>query len=115
MNLESFKEAFYTGAGSCRGLCKCGVQFYDSEGGYAWEDGELDNLRSTPGSREIDCSVGFVAFGGVEYVYQCNCWYKKAEKVMNFIDSHSHAIIQYLLYEKTRRQAEVDNMPTIKD
>ncbi len=115
MDLESFKEAFYTGMGSCRGQCECGVQFYNSDGGYNFDEGELEELEKIPDSRDIDCSVAFVEFEGIEYVYQCDCWEKKAMQIMQFIDDHSHGIAEYLALEKVRMQAQVDNMPTMEE
>lgn len=115
MNIESFKEAFHTGVGSCRGQCECGVQFYNSDGGYDFNEGELEELEKMSDSRDIDCSVAFVDFEGIEYVYQCDCWEERAMKIMQFIDDHSHGIAQYLRLEKERMQSEANNMPTVEE
>lgn len=115
MNIESFREAFHTGYGSCRGQCECGIQFYSSSSGYDFEEGELEELGKMSGSRDIDCSVAFVEFEGTEYVYQCGCWHDKAEELMGFIDDHSHSIAQYLKNEKVRMQGVVDCMPTVDE
>lgn len=113
MNIESFKEAFHTGMGGCRRECDCGVQFYNSDGGWDWEERELERLEADKTSRDIDCSVAEVEFEGKSFVYQCDCWHERAEKLMEFIDGHSHGIAEYLTLEKLRMQAEVDNMPTV--
>lgn len=115
MNIESFKEAFSTGSGGCRRQCACGVQFYNSEGGWDWEEGELEELEADKTSRDIDCTVAEVEFDHLEYVYQCDCWHERAQKVMEYIDDHSHSIAQYLKLEKIRMQSEVDNMPTLEE
>jgi hypothetical protein len=113
VNIESFKEAFHTGVGGCRRKCECGVQFYNTDGGWDWEEGELEELEADESARDIDCTVSTVYFLGMEYVYQCDCWHEDAEKIMNFIDDHAHCIAQYLRLEKNRMQEEVDNMPTV--
>ncbi len=113
MNIESFQEAFHTGTGSCRGECECKNIFYNSDGGWDWEDGELEALEADPMATDIDCTVSFVEFQGIEYVYHCECWHRQAEKIMEFLDKHSHGIANYLTKEKQRVQAEADHMPEV--
>lgn len=113
MNIESFKEAFHAGTGSCRRECACGIQFYNSDGGWNWEEGELERLEADKTSRDLDCTIAEVEFFDIEYVYQCDCWYEKAKQFMEVVDNHAHGIAQYLTLEKLRMQAEVDNMPTV--
>ncbi len=114
MNIESFKEAFAIGSGGCRRECDCGIQFYNSDGGWDWEEGELDELMANGDARDLDCTITEIRFEGKEYVYQCDCWHERAEELMGFIDSHAYGIAQYLTLEKLRMQAEADNMPTVE-
>lgn len=115
MNIESFKEAFPTGYGGARRECECGILFYNSCGGWDWEEGELEDLDKDKESRDIDCTVSEVEFEGKSYVYQCDCWHKRAEQIMEFIDNHSHGIAQYLRHEKLRAQQKWENMPTVEE
>ncbi len=115
MNIESFKEAFHTGYGGARRECECGITFYNSCGGWDWEEEELDTLGADKGARDIDCTVSEVEFEGKSYVYQCDCWHKRAEQIMKFIDNHSHGIAQYLRLEKLRAQQNWEHMPTVEE
>ena len=113
MNIETFENAFKTSRGSCQGVCECGKQFYNSDGGWSWEEGEIEDLEEE-NATNLDWSVGFVRFEGKEYCRDCNCWHRKAERLMSFIDSHSHQIANYLNSEKKRKLKEASRMPNIE-
>ena len=114
MNLDNFEEAFKTDTGSCRATCECGQTFYNpDQASWDFEDGELEELDKDPKATNIDYSVGYVEFEGSIYVRDCHCWHERAEKIMQFIDGHSHGIARYLNLEKQRKLREANNMPEV--
>jgi len=112
-DLKSFEDAFKTNTGGCRGVCECGKQFYNSGGGWNWEDGEIERLREE-NAQDLDRSVGFVRFENKEYCRDCDCWHKRANDVMGFIDTHNHQIAKYLSLEKERALKKALDMPEVE-
>jgi hypothetical protein len=94
-------------------MCACGREFFNSDGGWDWEEGELDKLLEDPNTTNLEYSVGFVEFEGVSYVMACDCWVERAEQVCNFIDGHAHEIASYLTLEKDLAVAKAAAMPTV--
>lgn len=115
MNIESFKEAFDIGAISCRGICECGRVYYNSDGGWDWEENELELLETDNNAFDLDCGIAVVKFMNKEFIYQCDCWFNVADKFMQIIDNHAFQIAQYLKFEKVRLQEIVDSMPTVEN
>lgn len=113
MNLETFEDAFKTSRGSCQGVCECGKQFYNSSGGWSWEEGEIETLEKE-NATNLDWSVGFLRFMNKEYCRDCECWHEKAKEVMGFIDSHIQQIAEYINREKNRKIKEAESMPNVK-
>lgn len=112
--LENFIQAFNSASGGCVRTCECGKRFYDSVNSYDWEDGEFEALEKDRKSTPLEYSVGTIIFEGGEYVIDCNCWRKRAEKLMNWIDSHGRRIAEYLTLEKKRKQEEANRSPVVK-
>lgn len=113
MNIESFETAFNEKVGSCNAVCACGRTFYNHPGGWDWEDGELERLEKDESATCLQWSVGFVRFEGETYVIDCDCWHKRAKRMMAFIDSHGHQIAEYLRIEKERKLKEANEMPEV--
>lgn len=114
--LESFERAFDLHMGTCRMTCACGKEYWDAaNGGYDWEDGEVERLENDPNAVALNYSVGAVCFEGNDYVVDCPCWHKRAKQIMRFIDGHSSAIAEYLTNEKKRKQAIADRSPVVKE
>ena len=114
LTLDTFIEGFSDSVGSCRGQCSCGVTFFNPDGGWNWEDGEIEALRSS-GAREIGDSVGTITFEGGVYVVDCDCWRPRAKMISRFLDSHALKIAAYLRAEKKRKQYVADISPTIAE
>lgn len=113
--LTNFERAFSGGTAGCRRTCDCGREFYDAENSYSWEDGEIEALEKDPNATALDHSCGDIALEGREYVNACECWHKRAEHIMAFIDSHAHQIADYLNREKDRKTKEAEAMPSVPD
>lgn len=106
--------AFDSHCSGCRRECVCGRVFWDNyNSGYTWEDGELEELEKNPKATPIGHSIGVVIFEGREYVMDCDCWHKRAEQIMGFIDYHAVEIAKYLTLEKERKQEAADVSPTV--
>ena len=115
MNFKNFEMAFDSHRGRNTMQCKCGKKFYNSDGGWDFEDGELEALRKDPNAVDLDCSVSILEFEGSQYVMDCECWKKRAEKIMQFLDFHKHQIAQYFRLEKLRFQNEANEYPQIEE
>lgn len=91
--LEIFEDAFRDHiAGSYR-ECNCGKVFYNSNGGWDWEDGELEALEKSNTAMDLDYSVGTITFENKEYCLDCNCWHKRALMIFGFVMSHNLPIV----------------------
>jgi len=116
--LENFERAFDCNVSSCRGTCNCGQRFFDYENTYDWEPGELEKLKAleTHGKATgVPYGIGFVRFEGKEYVNSCDCWHKRAEQIIGFIDGHARRIAKYLTLEKKRLQSIADEAPVVEE
>jgi len=110
---ENFETAFDPGIGSCSAMCECGKIFYNPDGSWGFEEGELEGLEADEKAVSLDHSVGYVSFEGSEYVYDCDCWHDRAKQIINFIDGHRFGIVKYLKAEKERKQIEADVSPVV--
>lgn len=111
---ENFVLAFDSGCGGCRRRCRCGREFYDAgNSSYDWDEGEFEALEADSKATPLGYSVGTISLDGSEYALDCDCWHKRAEMIMKFIDGHAHAIAQYLTLEKQRKQDSADAAPVV--
>lgn len=110
---EMFERAFSPGIGSCVGTCECGRQFYDSYGSYSWEENEIEELQKA-GAESLAYSVSYVEFEGKTYCSNCDCWHNRADKIINFIESHGHGIAGYLTLVKERKTKLAELSPTVR-
>lgn len=111
--IERFIAAFTDQSGGCRRQCDCGTIYYNSDGGWDWEEGELDELESNQNA--IDCSftIGTLSFGGKEYVETCDCWHASAMQMMAWVDSHSHCLARYINGEREAALKRAEAMALI--
>lgn len=114
--LENFARAFDTHCGGCRNTCACGREFYDGiNSGWSWEPGELEKLEEDSSATCLDCTVSTIFFSGREYCTECDCWHEEALAIIKFIESHAHAIAEWLTLEKKRKIAEAESSPVVED
>jgi len=106
--MENFEDAFRSGGGGCREECKCGKVFYNSNGGWDWEDGELEGLEKSKAT-DLDWSVLTIIIDGDEYVMDCDCWHNRAKQMMGWMESHNRQFVKYLQLEKERKQIIFEN------
>ncbi len=109
-NLDNFRDAFNPGFGSYYGQCACGREFYNPTGDWDVEESEWKLLEEDKEATALDWSVGHVEFEGTLYISDCDCWHKRAQAIMNFIDSHDSSIVAYLKKEKARKMAEANKL-----
>jgi len=103
--LENFEIAFASGGSGCSHECQCGKQFYNPDGGWDWEEGEIERLEKS-GAERLDYSVSTVIFEGKAFVLDCTCWNERAEKIISWMDEHKRAFVKYLQLERERKQQE---------
>jgi hypothetical protein len=92
---ERFEDAFDDGVGWSRVTCQCGQTYYNSDGGWDWEDGELEALRKDPKATDVDYSVSEMTVNGKTYVTGCPCT-AELVRVENFIRAYRYKIAAYL-------------------
>ena len=114
MTMKNFELAFDSRTGSCARQCECGKQFYNPDPSWDFEEDELESYKKDPAAISLNCSVGGISFEGAEYVYECDCWKERADKVMKFIDGHAYEIAEYLILEKKRRTSDAEASPVVK-
>ena len=115
MDMDNFKRAFGARSSGCRELCHCGVQYYDSsyDGGWTWEDGELEALEEDEEAIGVEWAVQLIRFEGRDYVMDCDCWRDRARRIMGFLDSHIFQVAKYINREKKRLLDEAKMMPDV--
>ena len=85
--IEILEDAFRSGIGHSRFECNCGNVFYNSNGSWDWEEGELEELNNSDAT-DLDYTVSTVILEGIEYCMDCICWHKKALLIFDFLISH---------------------------
>ncbi len=97
---ELFEDAFRDCFSGCRRECGCGRTCFDNaNGGYHWDEGELEALLK--GAKEdpehyvaLDYSCATMTIDGVEWVMGCPC--NAGRRYQEFIDRHAQQIAKYL-------------------
>jgi hypothetical protein len=111
---EQFEKAFSDHVGSCRGSCFCGRVFYNSDGGWTFEDEELEGLAANTKATDLPYTVGFLTFEGATYIDACDCWWPRAKKIAQFILMHAAGIAEFLSLERERLQLVATHAPTVR-
>lgn len=109
----SFERGFTTNSAGCLRECACGKWYY-TNGGWDWEEGELDALAKNPNAYARDYAIGEVAFEGKVYANACDCWHPRALQLIKFIDGHARAIAEYLTEEKKRKTLEAERSAVVR-
>lgn len=91
------------------------MEFYNSDGGWDFDEGELDKLHADPNAKDLDYAVPFVEFEGTVYVADCTCWHERAERILAFLDDHAIQVANYLMAERQRKIKEASRVPLIKE
>ncbi len=108
--LEIFEDAFRDQTAGSYRECDCGREFYNSNGGWDWEDGELEVLEKSNTSFDLDYSVGTLSFEGKEYCLDCGCWHKRALRIFGFVMSHNSQIVALFQAVKKYELAKADSI-----
>ena len=114
MNLESFKEAFRDGIGGNRVKCHCGKVYYNPDGFWDWDEGELEALNLDDDAKALDYTTEYLSVEGVTYAIDCDCWHSRAEQIMRFLDGHRAKVGAYFAEERRRLMNESKSFPEIK-
>ena len=108
--IEIFEEAFRDMVAGSQRECDCGKIFYNSNGGWDWEDGELEALEKSKSATDLDYSVGTITFEGNEYCLDCNCWHKRAVKIFGFLMSHNSPVVALFRAVKKHELARAESI-----
>lgn len=105
--IEILEEAFRDHTAGSRRECDCGKIFYNSNGGWDWEEGELEALEKSESATDLDYSVGTMTLEGKEYCLDCGCWHKRALVIFGFLMAHNFAIVALFRAVKRHELAQV--------
>lgn len=111
---ENFERAFSTRSAGCVRDCACGRVFYNPNGGWTWEDGEVEALAANPKATALEWACGEVEFEGATYAADCDCWHQRAVKVATWIISHAAEIAEFLSLERERKTNEAEMSPVVR-
>lgn len=103
--LQNWEDTFTRHSSSCWVRCECGTQYYNSDGSWDWDEGELDGLRADANAFDVDYGISIIAFNGKEFANPCDCWKPVALRVIGFLDSHMDGLREFIEKERLRRLA----------
>lgn len=110
----NFERAFNSGTAGCSKQCACNKYYYNPDPWWDWEEGELEDLYNSD-AIEVEHSVGSIYINDVKYVDACDCWHKKAGKIIEFLETHAHQIKEFYKLEKDRKHVDYQNSVIIDD
>jgi len=102
---DNFKEAFMTGCSGSLRECECGKVYYNLNGNWDWEEGELEELEES-NAIILYYPVATLIINGTEYVTECDCWHEMAKKFIDLMERCKYGFVKYLQLEKKRKQEE---------
>lgn len=111
---RNFERGFSPRHAGCRGSCQCGRVFYNPNGGWDWECGELEELEANANATALDYSVEFVYLEGKEYAADCECWHARATRLIVWLQHHADEIAEFLRLEKRRKEIEAARSPVVE-
>lgn len=110
--LENFERAFSDSCGGCRRECECGRVLYNPEGGWDWEEGELEELEKSKAT-SVEWTVQTLSMEGCEYCLDCDCWHDRAAKFISLIERYGPQIAKFLTLERKRKLVEAEASPVV--
>lgn len=113
--LEAFVLAFSSHVSGSVRDCACGRTFYNPDTrSWDWEDGELDDLNNDATATPVDWSVGTIFLEGQEFVTDCDCWRKRAARIVRWMQTHDHAIAEWLRIQKRMHEETAQRSPVVE-
>jgi hypothetical protein len=111
--LESFERAFSTNTSGCVRECECGRIFYNPNGAWDFEEGEIERYAANPRAKAVDYSVGCIWIDGHEYALDCECWHAKADRIIKWLQNNAVAVAEFLSSEKKRKTLDAERAPVV--
>lgn len=109
---EIFEISFRT-SGTSRMQCQCGKFYYNSNGQWDWEDGELEEYHADKESIDVDYTIGRLVFNNSEYADACNCWQDDAARVYHWLIAHRYSVVDFYCKVKESLEVEAERFPTV--
>jgi hypothetical protein len=100
-----FERAFSSGGAGLSRQCECGRIFYNSDGGWDWERGELERLQANPKATDLPWAVGTVSIYGGEYVPDCDCWIEHAARIVAWLRTYRVEVADFYEAELAAKRA----------
>jgi hypothetical protein len=110
---DSFASAFRDRVASCRATCACGREFFDPDGSWDFEDGEIEKLDAVKATR-LTYAPGYLTILDTVYVDACDCWHKIAIRVGAFLLEDIEKVGAFYRAERERRRADVDRLKAVE-
>lgn len=109
--LTNFEKAFSDGAGSMYGTCACGKSFQCED----FMDRDAEEFKASAKPAILPWSISWMSFEGSTYVMDCDCWTKRAEQVMRFLEAHGKKIAGFFKLERERMIIDANDLPVIAE
>lgn len=112
--LDNFESAFSSHSAGFERRCECGQIFFDSYNtGYDLCEGEFDQLEANPKATSVRHGVETIIVDGREFCMDCNCWHDRAARIIDWMDEHADAIVEWMKLERKRKTAEALRSPVV--
>jgi len=112
---NSFERGFSTRTVGAMRFCPCGRIFYNPNGGWDWDEGELEALAANAEATAVEWACGEVRIDGAEYALDCTCWHARGRQILGWLLNHDEEIAAFLTLEKKRKQGEAARSPVVED
>lgn len=108
--LRNFESAFGTPGAGCRRECHCGRWFFDYHNQWDWSEGELEGFQSDPKATGLGHAVSTLMFEGREYVTDCDCWHKRASRIIEWLHENFNEVAAFMNAERSDRIAAAQSL-----
>ena len=105
-----YQEAWGSHSAGCSFMCDCGRIFYDPEGPWDWEPGELEELERNPNATALGYGAGHFYVRGKEVSHDCDCWHEEVENLINGLEDNLEKIERYMAARKQAMEAYLESL-----
>lgn len=109
---EIFEKSFRT-CGTSRMQCQCGKWYYNSTGGWDWDEGELEEYHADKQAIDVDYTIGRLVFDGQEYADACDCWEEAATRIYRWLIANRYAVTAFYPAVKQEMKADAEQFPIV--
>lgn len=113
--LKQFEEAWSMHVCGPVLECECGKVYWDAHNDvYDWEPGERQRLEANKSTIALQHAVERIGLEGRIYCVDCDCWHKRAERIIGWLLDNKPQISEFYRLERRRLMAEAASTPEIE-